>query len=195
LVVNHVASYSDGVVTIRPLCTADIDSHLAAQDEEQIAWLWEPGQRETWAAMTPAEQRRHVLRYLAAANETFGPGPKWCFAVDTIDVAYVAYVDCDLVNAHVPSGDANIAYSAHPAYRGFGYVSRAVRLVLRFLAEHTAAARAHIIVDKENVASLRVARAVGASVTEEWQNEQGRTMVRHVLELSRGTSPGHVAPT
>jgi RimJ/RimL family protein N-acetyltransferase len=181
--------YSDGVVTIRALCEADLDADLAAKDGEQITWLWEPGQRAAWEAMTGDEQRDHARRTLRDAHASFGPGPKWCFAVDTSEVRYVAYVDCDLANDHVPRGDANVSYSAHPTYRGRGYVSRAVRLVLRFLTEHTDAARAHVIVDLENAASLRVARSVGASVTDSWRNEQGRTMVRHVVLLSRRATP------
>jgi len=181
-------SFSDGVVTIRPLSVNDIDADLAAKDDEQIDWLWETGQRATWEAMAPREQRAHALRVLRYAQESFGPGPKWSFAVDTRDVNYVAYVDCDLANDHVPLGQANISFSAHPSFRGRGYVSRAVRLVLRFLDEHTRATEAHIIVDAQNGASLRVAHAVGASAVEEWVNEHGRTMIRHIVPLSSENS-------
>ena len=31
-----------------------------------------------------------------------GSGPKWTFSVDTTEVPYVAYVDCDLANDRVP---------------------------------------------------------------------------------------------
>ena len=188
LIVVDPLSYGDGVVTIRRLRASDIDADLAAKDEEQIRWLWEPGQRETWDAMTLEEQRSHALRTLQQTHDAFGPGPKWCFGVDTAAVAYVAYVDCDLANPHVPLGDANISYSAHPASRGLGYVSRAVRLILRFLLDLTAAPRAHILVDAENIASLRVARSVGASVVDERRNDAGRSMVRHVIQLPRGPS-------
>jgi len=54
---------------------------------------------------------------------------------------YVAYVDCDLADDHVPAGEANISCAAHAGYRGRGYVSRAVRLVMRFLGDHTGARR------------------------------------------------------
>lgn len=177
------ATYRDGVVTIRRLQTSDVEADLAAKDDEQINWLWEPGDRERWFAKSPQEQRDHVLATLQLAHDSFGSGPKWAFAVDTQEISYVAYVDCDLANSHVPLGEANIAYSAHPAFRGFGYVSRAVRLVLEFLRDTTDAREAHIIVDEENIASLRVALAVGATPTETFQNDQGRTMIRHVLKL------------
>jgi RimJ/RimL family protein N-acetyltransferase len=178
-------TYSDGVVTIRPLRADDIEADLAAKDDEQIDWLWDPGQRGAWEAMTGPEQRARALSTLRQAEDSFGPGPKWAFAADLVDVAYVAYVDCDLANRHAPLGHANIAYSAHPSFRGRGYVSRAVRLVFQFLEDNTSASEAHIIVDIKNGASLRVARAVGASPVQEWVNDEGRTMVRHVVVLPR----------
>ncbi len=176
-------TYSDGVVTIRRQRPEDIDAHLEAIDDEQIEWLWQPGEREQWQAMTPQQQRAANLAHLRACQERFGTGPKWAFSVDAPGASYVSYVDCDLANDSVPPGDANISYTAHPAYRGHGYVSRSVRLIARFLAEHTGARSAHIIVDAENTASLRVAHAVGATETERWVSERGRVMVRHVLPV------------
>jgi RimJ/RimL family protein N-acetyltransferase len=175
--------YTDGIVTIRPLRADDIDRHLEAVDDEQIDWLWLPGDRATWEAMTPAEQREHNVAYLRACEDGFGTGPKWSFSADLADASYVVYVDCDLANLHVPFGDANISYTAHPAYRSQGNVSRAVRLVLAFLREHTGAASAHFIIDEANEPSLRVARAVGAARAGRWIDEHGRAMIRHVRLL------------
>jgi len=176
-------TYTDGVVTIRRQRVDDIDQHLAAIDDDQIDWLWEPGDRDKWEALTPAQQRARNLQHLRDCHDAFGTGPKWTFSVDGTDETYVAYVDCDLANKHVPLGAANISYTGHPAYRGRGNVSRAVRLVMQFLRDHTGAQAAHIIVDARNTASLRVARAVGATESERWQDEHGRTMIRHVVAL------------
>ena len=176
-------TYTDGVVTIRRQRVEDIDQHLAAIDDDQIDWLWEPGDRQKWAALTPAQQRARNLQHLRTCHDSFGAGPKWTFSVDSPKAAYVVYVDCDLANNHVPPGEANISYTAHPAYRGRGYVSRAVRLVMQFLREHTGARTAHIIVDARNTASLRVPPAVRAIESERWQDEHGRTMIRHVADI------------
>ena len=170
-------------MTIRRQRPDDLAADLAAKDDEQISWLWQPGQRESWESMTRDQQRAHAARTLATNHDAFGSGPKWCFSVDTADANYVAYVDFDLANEHVPAGDANISYSAHPAYRGRGYVARAVRLVARVIAQNTAARRAYLIVDAQNTASLRVAHAVGAVEVGRWTNERGRTMIRHELRL------------
>jgi len=176
-------SYTDGVMTIRPQRAEDLDRDLEAKDDEQIDWLWLPGQRESWEAMSAAEQRAHALAGLVANRDAFATGPKWSFAVDSRDVDGVAHVDCDLANDHAPHGEANISYSCHPAHRGNGYVSRAVRLILLFLADHTGAREVHVLVDAENGASQRVAEAVGARAVARWTNGLGRPMVRHVRRL------------
>jgi RimJ/RimL family protein N-acetyltransferase len=175
--------FTDGVVTIRRLEPGDLDADLEAKDDAQIDWLWLPGERDLWEAMSPQQQRAHALRGLLERRDAFGLGPKWCFAVDAPDARYVAYVDCDLANDQIPAGEANISYSSHPAHRGRGYVTRAVRLALAFLRDHTDAPRAHIIVDAENVDSLRVAASIGAVETGRWTTERGRTMIRHRVEL------------
>jgi RimJ/RimL family protein N-acetyltransferase len=175
--------YGDGVVTIRPQRIDDIDRHMEAIDDDQIDWLWLPGSRQEWEAMTAHEQRERNVKHLRACQEDFGKGPVWTFSADLAEASYVAYVDCDLANIHVPPGEANISYTGHPVYRGQGHVSRAVRLVTRFLCDHTGAGSAHIIVDAANTASLRVAHAVGAVESERWIDEYGRTMVRHVRPL------------
>jgi len=178
-------TYSDGTVTIRRQSVVDLDADLEAKDDEQIDWLWLPGQRQLWEAKTTTEQREHARRGLEANERNFGSGPSWNFAGDAAGAPYAVFVNCDLANEHVPHGEANISYSSHPAHRGRGYVSRAVRLVMQFLHDHTGAREAHIIADVENAPSLRVAQAVDAVATERWVNDQGRTMQRHVAVIPR----------
>jgi RimJ/RimL family protein N-acetyltransferase len=100
-------------------------------------------------------------------------------------VPYVAYVDADLANEGVPRGEANLSYSSHPAHRGRGHVTRALRLLLRFLADHTGAREAHIVVDARNTSSLRVATSLGARPTDRWQTPTHHTMIRHILPLPK----------
>ena len=184
---------TDGVVTLRRQHPDDLAEHLAAVDEEQIRWLWQPGDRERYEQLTADEQRAHQLGQLQASHDAFGPGPKWAFSVDAVEAPYVCYVDCDLANDQVPVGQANISYACAPVHRGKGYASRAVRLVCVFLRERTSAQEAHIIVDEQNTASLRVARAVGAALRESFVDRHGRTMLRHVVDL-RGTPPRYPGP-
>jgi RimJ/RimL family protein N-acetyltransferase len=177
--------YSDGVVEIRRQRPDDLDRHLGAIDDTQIDWLWLPGERELWEAMTPEAQRAHQLAHLQQSHDTFGEGPQWRFSVDAGDEDYVAYVDCDLANPHVPAGEANIAYVSHPSFRRQGFVSRAVLLVVAFVADHTGAREAYLVIDAENQASLGVARKVGASERDRFVDTDGRSKIRHVIEIRR----------
>jgi hypothetical protein len=82
--------YTDGVVTLRRQHPDDLEMHLAGVDEEQMAWLWEPGDRELYGRMTPDEQRAHQLQHLRASHDSFGPGPKWAFSARNINSLRVA---------------------------------------------------------------------------------------------------------
>ena len=111
-------------------------------------------------------------------------GPKWTFSVDTESTPYVAHVDCDLANENVPAGEANISYSCHPAHRDKDYVGRAIRLVLRFLAEHTLAPRAHLAIDEDSAASRHVAHSIRARELEAFVDARGHAMIRYVVDLA-----------
>lgn len=176
-------AYSDGVVTIRRRELADLDADLEAKDDQQIRWLWLAWQRQAWAEMTDVQRRNHAIEVLRDNHETFGSGPKWTFTVDAAGARGAAYVDCDLANDHAQFGEANISYASHPAHRGKGYVSRSVRLVLEFLRDHTGARTADIITEDANTPSRRVATAVGGAVVEHWTTDDGRTMIRHRLDV------------
>jgi RimJ/RimL family protein N-acetyltransferase len=183
---------TDGEVTIRRLRADDLEMDLAAKDEEQIRWMWLPGQREGWAAMSAAEKEEHARQGLEERHRNFGHGPRWAFAVDhhgdarTGPTAYVAYVELDLANDDVPAGNANLSYSCHPGYRGRGITTRAARLAIGFLRDHTAATEAHIVVDVENLPSLGVARALDGTPVETIE-VRGRPMRRHVISIRRGS--------
>ncbi len=181
-------SYSDGVVEIRRQRPDDLDRHLGAIDDAQTDWLWLPGERQLWEAMAPGRQRAHQLAHLRRSQGTFGQGPLWRFSVDAGDEQYVAYVDCNLASPQVAAGEANISYVSHPSFRRQGFAGRAVALVLAFLADHTGAREAQLLIDAENEASLGVAHQVGASERERFVDTDGRTKVRHVIEIRRPKS-------
>lgn len=161
-----------------------------------MRWLWLPGERERWALMTLAERRASDERWLRANRDTFGAGPKWMFTIDTATSRCVAGIGCDLASPIAPAGEANIAYTCHPHHRGQGHVARAVRLILRFLAEHTGARRAHLVIDRDNEPSLRVARSVTIAAPSEFVDERGRATLRFVLNIdgARDADPVPRAP-
>ena len=180
-------SYSDGSVTIRPRRASDVDADLAAKDVEQQRWLWTPAEVALWERMTETEQRSHAAAWLAATVHEFGRGPKWAFSVDGPSAANVGFVEVDLANEHTPAGDANVSYSVHPAHRGAGTASAAVRLVQRFLNNHTGARSAWMSIESGNVASERVAAAVGAQAVDRVRAADGRELSRY--ELAPTPSP------
>lgn len=176
--------YAEGPVSIRRRePDIDLEADLSAKDAEQVRWLWLPGQAERWASLGEAERRAHALAGLEQTASAFGSGPKWTFSVDADGFRSAGHVDCDLANDKVPAGEANVSCSTHPEHRDRGVASSAVRLVARFLRDHTGARTAHLIVDERNEPSLRVARSVGAIEKERWTDERGATMVRHVLDV------------
>lgn len=177
-------TYRDGRVAIRRRDPdVDLEADLAAKDPEQVRWLWHRSQVEQWTSMSAADQRAHARAGLQQTAEAFGSGPKWTFSVDAGRFPSAGHADCDLANDKVPAGEANVSYSTHPDHRGQGVASSAVRLVARFLRDHTGARTAHLIIDQANEPSLRVAGAVGATEQERWTDDRGTTMVRHVLDL------------
>ena len=177
-------TYTDGVVTIRPPTVDDAEAHTANIDDVQIDWLWLAGQREDWESKTPDEQLAHQRRFLERTAAEWGRGPTWWFCID-VDGVCIGHVDANLANPYVPAGEANVSYSMAPDHRGKGYVTRAVRLVVQFVRDHTAAREAHIGVDHRNEASLRVAAAVGAREIGRYTDAEGHLMVRHVLAITR----------
>ncbi len=94
-------------------------------------------------------------------------------------------LDCNLASPQVVVGKANISYVSHPSFRRHGFAGRAVVLVLPFLADHTGAREAHLVIDAENEPSLGAAHHVGASDRERFVDSGGRTKVHHVIEIRR----------
>ena len=176
-------AYDDGVVCIRRRQPADLDADLEAKDAEQVRWLWRPEHVTAWGAMSPAERRVQAARVLREHHDDFGAGPKWTFAVDAGAQQSVACVDCNLVDRRLPAGEANIAYWCRPGHRGCGYVVRAVRLLLQFLADHTRVPRAHLMIDPRNARSLSVARALGATESAPVADPLGDTLAHYILAV------------
>ena len=183
---GHV--YSDGTVTIRPRRHSDLDADLAAKDIEQQRWLWTRAEAAQWAQMHDVERRRHTAAWLATTVDSFGRGPRWAFSVDSASAANVGSVEVDLDNEHTPPGDANVSYSVHPAHRGRGTASAAVRLVQRFLHDHTGVRSVWICIERGNTASERVAVNLGARVVDQVSSVDGRVLTRY--ELARTPPPG-----
>jgi aromatic-L-amino-acid decarboxylase len=124
-------SLTDGVVTIRPPRPGDATVLVAGRDDESRRWLGEG---------VP------------------DPTPMACVVVDD---EVVGWVDYDHPRAWLPADGVNIGYGLFPGVRGRGLATRAVRLLLRRLADEAEFALASVLIDPDNGPSLAVARRVG----------------------------------
>jgi RimJ/RimL family protein N-acetyltransferase len=70
----------------------------------------------------------------------------------------VGWVDYDVGRDWLRPGEVNVGYYLFPAARGKGYASRAVELMLLHLARETEHTVATLLINRENVPSLRLAR-------------------------------------
>lgn len=95
-------------------------------------------------------------RWLGPGSDT--PKPTGCiFVGDTL----VGWVDYDTDQTWLQHGEVNVGYSVFAAYRGRGYATRAVHLLLDYLARTTEHHTATLLINADNVRSLGVAARLG----------------------------------
>ena len=122
---------SDGTVMIRPPTDGDAPLIVAARDEL-------------------------TRRFLGDGEPA--PSPTACIVVEG---AVVGWVDYDHDRSWLEPDEVNVGYSVFPTERGNGYAARAVRLLLRHLADETAWQVATLLIAPDNARSLAVARKAG----------------------------------
>jgi RimJ/RimL family protein N-acetyltransferase len=164
---------TDGVVVLRMMAMADAEAHFANEDDETVRFF---GGRST------IDTAREAIENSRLSWET---GEEWrnygiCEAVTG---KLVGFVDAHLVAPGYLPGVANISYNVHSAVRGRGYVPRAVRLMVRFLAERTDAKIAVIQFDPENGSSERVAQKAGFKRLGERTGSDGKRMIVYGVRL------------
>ncbi len=146
---------SDGVVTLRPPQPGEDRALIAGRDAEWERWLG-PGSDQ--------------------------PRPT---AVIVVQGQIVGWVDYDAEADWLSPREVNVGYNVFAAHRRKGYAVRAVILLLSFLRDHTDVARAELVIDASNAASLGVARAIGARVAGPFIGPSGPTAsLRHTVEIS-----------
>jgi RimJ/RimL family protein N-acetyltransferase len=122
---------SDGVVSIRPSTPDDVAVLVEGRDGEFHRFLGD-GEPE--------------------------PRPVACIVLDGV---VVGWVDFDHDRPWLEADEVNVGYNVFGPFRGNGYATRAVRLLMRHLAIDTEWQVATLLIDPANARSLALARRVG----------------------------------
>jgi RimJ/RimL family protein N-acetyltransferase len=141
---------TDGVVTIRSPQWGDTPRLIAGRDSHWDRWLG-PGDDD--------------------------PCPTACIVVAG---GVVGWVDYETTQDYLQPGEVNIGYNVFAGHRGNGYASRAVELLVAYLATCTSFETATLLIDADNVASLGVARRTGFVVQDMAPREHNLFFTRAV---------------
>jgi RimJ/RimL family protein N-acetyltransferase len=80
-------------------------------------------------------------------------------------------VDSDPDDSGVKPGQTNLGYNVFPQYRGMGYATRGLALMLRWLRSTASFDTAILQIHRRNLASIRVAQKAGFVLTGETEDE------------------------
>ncbi len=129
-----------------------MQAHLQGEDDEQVRWL-------SGGVSTPATVTAWIERNL---QSWACDGPIYNFAI--CPDAQQQPVGMIEANVRVPGllpHAANISYGLYPGARSRGYATRAVQLMVAYLAERDGVRAAVIQIDRQNTRSVRVAERAG----------------------------------
>ena len=118
----------DGLVTIRPSASYDTPALIGGRDQAS-------------------------RRFLGDGDPAPHPA-----AVIVVDDLVVGWVDYDHDRSWLEPDEINLGYNVFPPHRGNGHATRAVRLLMQYLAADTQWRVATLLIDPANDRSLAVAR-------------------------------------
>ncbi|HXK14080.1 MAG TPA: GNAT family protein [Gaiellaceae bacterium] len=141
---------SDGVVTLGPFLTEDVDAHVAGEDEEHARRFgWWPDRSNNSTALAAFEQWRRDWEENGATRS---------FATRRADTG-VLVGGCQLRLREKRM--AELSYWTFPSHRGRGFARCAAALVCRFAFQNLGVERIEAYVEPDNAASRRVVEGVG----------------------------------
>ncbi len=140
---------SDGVIALRPARAEDGPSFFETEDELAAGWSFD-GRRPT------LEQADGVMTR-AGLHWLVGPSARCAI----VDIASGAYAGDLQIRLEGPPGVAGLGYTVHPAFRGRGYTTRALRLLVPWAFEIAGFARLELGAKQPNIASQRAALSAG----------------------------------
>ncbi len=167
---------TDQTITLRPFNVLDAKKHLEGEDSQQIKWV--SGGKGTIEGIENWIKKNE----LSWKNN----GPIFNFAIinPTNELSGFVEANTDFENVDgLSKGDANISYGLYPNYRGKGYATAAVNLILKFLKEK-GLRRAIIRVNPENEGSLKIPQRLGFEKSEEILTNKGDKLVVFLKNLN-----------
>ncbi len=166
---------TDNVIILRPMTLDDAATHLAGEDELTVRFL-SGGRSSLETVCAQIERNRRSWEV---------GGPIRCFGIrEAATGELIGIVEANVAAPGYRSGVANISYGLYPHARGRGFVTRAVRLMVRHLTENSIAAVAVIQVDPENQDSARVPPRLGFRLLGTRDAEGGSRMTVFGLRLA-----------
>jgi RimJ/RimL family protein N-acetyltransferase len=166
-----VDELEDDLIRLRQLTLADVDEWLAGEDDEQIRGFEFP---------RPAT-RADVERAITAWQESWasaGPVRNWGVCLRATG-AIAGGVELRVLD----DASLNLSYVVFPACRGRGVATRAARLAFGYARRELDASNAVIKVLEGNVASLGVARELGAVEAGRETSEAGGSLIVFRVKL------------
>lgn len=148
---------TDGVVVLSALTVEDAPALVAGEDDELVRRL--TGGRSTIAT---------AERYIGACAADWrrrGPTLSWAIRAEA-GGELAGTVEAALRFPELEPGAANVSYGVFGPWRGRGFGARAVTLVCGYLAAETPTRYAVLRIDRDNVASLRVAERSGFTASQ-----------------------------
>lgn len=157
-------SFGDGVVTIEPFSRRDIPAMMSWNTDTEAQ------RRFDWPAEVPdtASHRAHCIDVLERWQSDWTAGRRAPFVIRrSIGGEAVGSVELRL-----DEGKWHVSYLTHPAWRGRGIATRAVRLACDWAFSALDAADIRLVVAEDNEASRAVAGKVGFVETGERTESQ-----------------------
>jgi ribosomal-protein-alanine N-acetyltransferase len=151
---DEVPSLTDGVVTLR------------AHRPDDAEAVWEQCQdplSQQWTTVPVPYSRNEAVEFIARVGDSWTDDQMWNFAIETDGGSGPGRFGGTIGLDPKGIGLAEIMYGAHPAVRGRGVMTRAVRLILDWAFEATAVRTVIWWAAAGNIGSWRVAWRNGFS--------------------------------
>ena len=147
-------------IELRPLAPSDAEAQCAGEDDLTVRWLT--------GGYGEVEGTRDYIEGLVR-NAEAGVG-KHAFGM-WLEGRMCGYIDFNPdLDDGIESDDVNLSYGVHPWARGRGVAAEAVGLVCDYLRRENIGSRAAIMVEPENVRSVRVAEKAGFAYVHDFKS-------------------------